>query len=40
MMCRNRIAVEWGFAKVKNLFKMLTFKVSRSADSAILNLFM
>ena len=27
MMCRQRIAVEWGFAKLKNLFKMLTFKV-------------
>ena len=26
-MCRQRIAVEWGFAKLKNLFKMLTFKV-------------
>jgi len=26
MMCRDRIAVEWGFAKLKNLFKMLTFK--------------
>merc|ERR1719154_316414 len=25
-MCRQRIAVEWGFAKLKNLFKMLTFK--------------
>ena len=27
LMCRDRIAVEWGFAKLKNLFKMLTFKV-------------
>ena len=26
-MCRDRIAVEWGFGKLKSLFKMLTFKV-------------
>merc|ERR1711872_1197015 len=27
-MCRQRVAVEWGFGILKNTFKMLTFKQS------------
>ena len=35
-MCRQRVAVEWGFGILKNTFKMLTFKVGKDGYASIL----